>query len=418
MRFAPRPQNDFADYIHTYYRECRYHCGHIEAIAGKWMFRDLIPGMSDFDTRFLVDNGMTTDDWCRMSEVVGQVHLQLCERYPCWARNFEHLPGINLTWKELGAEGSYYPEYQQWTYYHATHPEKVAAALDRFARRPWDQKDEYFHLRKFCLYYGRYDRAIDPAVNLGVHANKYPLHSRLMHYFNPPVLSAVCLLERRNIPGKMDAFEIAAGLFPHLRCWELVRGILHAGYETPEWYQEPRLTELEDVLEEALQALARRLREVVTLVPAEAGVDIVAWQAALRRVPVDPALVIFDNAKFSRLMKGRLYFYCHAPSRFDTTWLIQNELKRIGESFFRAPFRTFWRIRTGHVVEDPASILDELCGDPLTQAEVDGARRFAQLTPGHWEAGRERPIALEIVAVFDDFFRALTRISQAVAAQQ
>ena len=75
MKFAPKPENDFADYIHTYYRECRYHFDRIEAIAGKWMFRDLIPGMSDFDTRFIVGDGMTVDDWCRMSSVVGEAHL-------------------------------------------------------------------------------------------------------------------------------------------------------------------------------------------------------------------------------------------------------------------------------------------------------------------------------------------------------
>ena len=418
MRFPPRPENDFADYIRTYYRECRYHFDKIEAIAGKWMFRDLMPGMSDFDTRFIVRDDMTVEDWCRMSTVVGEVHLQLCEKYPCWARNFEHLPGVNLTWGELGAERNYYPEYQQWTYYHSQHPDKVSRALDRFARRPWDAKDEYFHLKRFCLYYGRYSRTIDPAINLGVHEGKYPLHSRIMHYFNPPVLSAVCLLERHNIGGKMDGFEIAERLFPELRCWELVREILHAGYETPRWYAEPQVTELEDVLEEALASIAGRLREVITLVPPAAGTDIAAWRRALGEVPLDPALVIFDNAKFSRLMKGRLHFYGNAPSHFDTTWLIQNELKRLGESFFRAPFRTYWRIRTGEEVEDPAEILDQLRGDPLTDAEVEATREFARLTPGSWENGREHEIAAAITEVFDGFFSALTRISEAVAGAE
>ena len=66
MKFAPRPENDFADYIRTYYEACRYHCDKIEAIAGKWMFRDLLPGMSDFDTRFIVNDGMTVDRLVRV----------------------------------------------------------------------------------------------------------------------------------------------------------------------------------------------------------------------------------------------------------------------------------------------------------------------------------------------------------------
>jgi hypothetical protein len=67
MRFAPLPENDFRDYIHTYYRECRARFDRIEAIAGKWMYRDLFPAMSDFDTRFIVRDGLTAADWCAMS---------------------------------------------------------------------------------------------------------------------------------------------------------------------------------------------------------------------------------------------------------------------------------------------------------------------------------------------------------------
>ncbi len=414
MRFPLRPENDFAEYIRTYYRECRYRFERIEAIAGKWMFRDLAPGMSDFDTRFIVRDGMTADDWCRMSMAIGEAHLALCARVPAWARNLEHLPGVNLTWSELTAERSYYPEFQQWTYYHTEHPAQISAALEHFARRPWDVKDEYFHLKKFCLYYGRYDRTIDPAVNLGVHAVKYPLHSRLMHYFNPPVLSAVCLLERQNLAGKLDAFEWAARLFPELRCWEMVDEILHGGYETPRWYSEPHLTELEDALEEALGAIAARLRGVITLVPAEAGLEIAAWKRALPKAPIDPALVIFDNAKFARLMKGRLWFYLHAPAHFDTAWLFQNELRRIGQNFFRTPFQMFWQIRTGESVDNPANILDALRGGLLTEAEVEATREFDRITARPYEAATARDRAAAIVAVFDDFFRALFKISQAV----
>ena len=72
--------------------------------------------------------------------------------------------------------------------------------------------------------------------------------------------------------------------------------------------------ELEDALEQGLEAIAAGLRPEITLVPAAAGTDIAAWTTALQSVPVDPAMVIFDSAKFSRLMKGRLWFYARAPS--------------------------------------------------------------------------------------------------------
>ena len=414
MKFPPRPENDFAEYIRTYYRECRFAFDRIEAIAGKWMFRDLIPGMSDFDTRFIVRDDMTVDDWCHMSTAIGEAHLAMCRKYPAWARNLEHLPGINLTWTELTLERIYYPEFQQWTYYHSDHPERISAALDQFARRPWDAKDEYFQLKKFCLYYGRYNRTIDPPVNLGPQAVKYPLHSRLMHYFGPSVMSAASLLERRNFVGKFDAFDWAARHFPQLRCWDLVYEIFHAGYETPRWYEEPLLTNLDDALEEALRVLAASLREALTLVPREAGLDVAAWSRALAHAPIEPALLIFDNAKFARLMKGRLWFYSHAPDYFDTVWLIRNELGRIGRNYFRAPFQTYWKIRTGGSIDDPANILDALRGELLTATEVEATKTFDRLATGPTPAGKEKEVAAAIVDVFDDVFKALNKISSSV----
>ena len=414
MTFPPRPENDFHEFIRTYYETCRHRFPKIEAVAGKWMYRDLLPGMSDFDTRFICSDDMSVDDWCEMSEIVGKAHLEICETYPCWARNLEHLPGVNLTWEELGSEKTYYPEYRQWTFYHTTVPERMGDVLDTLGQRNWGTEDEYFHLKKFCLYYGRYDREIDPPVNLGAHVGKYGLHSRIMHYFNPPVMAAMCLLLRHPIKGKLDAFDLAAERFSDLDCWDMVREILHAGYETPRWYAEQRLVELEDALETALQAIAQSLPEVCTLIPPSAGTEVARWKQALAEAPLDPALVIFDNAKFSRLMKGRLHFYCDAPAHFDATWPVQNELLRLGQTFFRVPFATYWRIRTGEIVADPVTILDRLRGDPLTNAEVDATREFARLTPGTWEPGSENQVARAIIDVFDDFYRALARISASV----
>jgi len=411
MTFARKPENDFPSFIQTYYDECRKRFDGIEAIAGKWMFRDLIPGMSDFDARFICRDGMTADGWCEMGDAVGEAHLDICRKYACWARMLEHTPGINLTWDELTSERHYYPEFGMWTFYHTTRPDKLTAAQDYLKNRSWGIKDEYFHLKKFCLYYGRYDRQIDPGCNLFPHANKYPLHSRLMHYFTPPVQSAVCILEKRNIAGKFDSLEIAERLLPDLRCWAAIRQILHADYALPSWMEEPGLTTLEDYLAEALAAIAAKLREVITLVPAEAGVNISAWKEALNRVQIDPAMAIFEGIKFCRLMKGRLRFYARSPWHFEHQWCIENELKRIGNNFFKLPFGMYWRLRSGESVDDPLSILDNLKGDLLTEDEIAAVRQFVRLTPGTWKKGNECESALAIAEVFDDFFKALYKIS-------
>jgi len=411
MQFASQPENDFARYIRCYYDACRARFDRIEAIAGKWEFRDLIPGMSDFDTRFIVRDGMTVADWCRMSEAIGEVHLALCEQYPHWARNLEHLPGINLTWDELAAEKHYYPEYEQWTFYHTEQPARLREVQDHFRYRPWDAKNEYFHLKKFCLYYGRYDRRIDPPVNLGAHESKYPLHSRLMHYFNPPVLSAVCILDRANLRGKFAAFERARELFPDLACWPIIAEIFAADYRIPRWYEEPRLTQLEDALETALQTITLKLRPVITLVPASAGFDVARWKQALQRTVLPPAARVFEHAKFARLMKGRLRFYSLAPPHFDPTWPIANELRRMDNNLFRMPFRIYWNCRAGRDVEDPSAILDNLLDDPLSPEQVAAAREFHRLL-SEWKPGRERESARAVADVFDDYFGALGAISR------
>lgn len=411
MRFAPKPENDFAHYIQTYYDECHSRFSKIEAIAGKWAFRDLIPGMSDFDTRFIVSDDMTDSDWCEMSDAVGDAHLALCRRYPFWSRNLEHLPGLNLTWSEFVDERFYYPEYKQWSFYHSATPKRLSESLDAIFARSWDIKDEYFHLKKFCLYYGRYNRSIDPAINLGVHENKYPLHSRIMHYFLPPLQSALILLRKENIAGKFEAIESGSKLFPQLECWDVINEILNGNYETEKWYQEPLVSQFEDMLEVALEFLARELRGVVTIPPVEAGVEVEEWNTALKNVPIDPAMKIFDHAKFARLMKGRLKFYANAPAHFDFTWLINNELNRMGNNFFTVPFSTFCSLKSGKEVNTTEKLL-EILEDHVSVEEFKALKAFAYIIFKPIENGDENARAIDIAEIFDPFYMTLSKITK------
>jgi len=415
--FTSRPENYFQEFIETYYTECRSRFGGIEAIAGKWTFEDLIPGMSDFDARFICNNDMTADDWCRMSMAVGQAHLELCKRRPEWARILEHLPGINLTWNELIDESTYYPEYKQWTFYHSSKAEQLRHAEEKLARRPWDAKDEYFHLKKFLLYWGTYDRSIDPPVNLGQYENKYPLHSRMMHYFTPPVQSALSILRRKTVRGKMEALTLGREMLPETDIFTEVIKTVERHYEVPDLYDEPELSKLEQRLFDGLKHAGNRLGEAITILADTNGPEPEEWKSALKDVPVDPSLQIFDNAKFARLMKGRLYFYTNVPPHFDNLWCIRTELNRIGDSFFRAPFGTFWEISRGEKVDDPAEIVPRLCPEILTQDEVECTLAFDRLTRMDYK-GRETEIAKEIVKIYDGFFQGLHRISRNIMELQ
>ena len=319
-----QPPNDFPQFIETYYRECRARVPQIEAIAAKWTFEDLIPGMSDFDTRFICSDTMTAEDWCKMSMRVGQVHLDLCRRYPKWARILEHLPGVNLTWQELTSEETYNPEYKQWTFYDSTEPQRLSRAEDRLAGREWDSKDEYFHLKKFLTYYAPYDRSIDPAINLGPYTNKYPLHSRLMHYFTPPLQSAVSILQRQTVAGKMEALRLARVMFPELNVVEELMQVVEKHYEVPHLCQEPAISELEARLFEGLKRVAVRLSGEITILPNTEHTTPEDWKAALAQIPIASVLAIFDYTKFARLMKGRFYFYTQVPDHFASILLMRN----------------------------------------------------------------------------------------------
>jgi len=413
MAFEHLPPNDFTEFIQTYYNECRSRIPEIEAIAGKWTFDDLLPGISDFDTRFICSNSMTADGWCRMSMAVGQVHLDLCKKYPKWARILEHLPGINLTWDELMDESTYYPEYNQWTFYHCSQPKLLNQAKEKLTHRLWNIKDEYFYLKRFLNFYGPYNRSIDPAVNLGPYENRYPLHSRLMHYFTPPVQSAVSILKRKAIMGKMEALQIAQQIFPETNIFNEVIDIVKQNYEVSELYEESTLSELEIRLFDGLKLVASRLARAITILPNSHNTSLEDWKESLKQVPIDPSLLIFDNAKFARLMKGRLYFYTHVPSHFDSIWCIQNELKRIGNNFFRVPFRIFWEITRRERIENPAQIVSQLSPDILTSEEVKHTLVFDRLTRVDCK-GREIEIAKKIIDIFNGFFHALYKISQKV----
>ena len=50
----------------------------------------------------------------------------------------------------------------------------------------------------------------------------------------------------------------------------------------------------------------------------------------------------------------------------------------------------------------------------MSPSEVEGTKAFARLTPDEWEVGKEHEIAADIVEVFDEFSRALNKISEAV----
>ena len=415
MDFAPRPENDFRRFIDTYYTRCREVCPKIRAIAGKWEFEDLIPGLSDFDTRFIVDHSTTVEDWAQMSLAVGAVHTELAREEPQWARILEHLPGINLTAAEAAHPAMYSPEFRQWTF-HLGNPQIIAPIESSLGSKPWSARDELFHLKKIALYFGPYQRGIDPPINLGRWETKYALHSRLMHYFTPPVQAAVSLATRCTVRGKLESLRMARELFAQPHVIDIVLDTVARHYEVPDLYDDPGLEQLERELEGYLQTAWSRLAGCVSLIevdPADSREDLRRKTAA---VWYDPGDAVFSSLRFARFLKGRLLFYARSIPWFDSEWLIRNELGRMVANFHRTPLVAYGQIRFSEKLA-PEEVLDRLRGNLLDDDVCDGVKAFVDLVNAPLAPGQERQRATEAAAAYDAIHTMIVALSADVLAR-
>lgn len=409
MNFEPPPVNDFRNFFGTYFERCRNLAPNIRVVAAKWTFEDLIPGLSDFDTRFIVDDTTTVDDWHAMSLAVGQVHTELAVEVKHWARNLEHLPGLNLTVGEITHPLLYYPEFSQWTFYGGD-AESIETIESVLARRTWSGRDEIYHLKKIATYFGPYMRGIDPPVNVGPWENKYPLHSRFMHYFTPPVQAMVSLAQRRTVRGKLESLRIARQTLPNPQVIDLIFDALDKHYELPSLYEEPQLTQLETDLERYLNEAWAHIGEHVTLIEPADDETRQTLAAKVHAIPVDPIEAYFAGTKFARLMKGRLLFYGSDIAWFDSIWLIENEIGRIVNNFCIKPLEAYGLARFGEAL-DADAVLDRLRGNLLDSNLVDGVRRFMRVAGAPLEKGKEKQQAREAAEVYEPVLSMIERLS-------
>lgn len=409
MKFAPRPGNDFRAFYTTYFERCRARFPHIEALAAKWTFEDLIPGLSDFDTRLICRNGMTADDWIAMSLAVGGVHGDMTREFPQWARILEHLPGLNLTWAELADPQTYYPEFNQWSFYQGQQ-DRIEQLQQVLRAREWSASDEFFHIKKFSIYYGPYQRGIDPPINLGPYENKYPLHSRVWHYFVTPLQSALSILGRHGISGKMETLRRAGEALGHADIVRRVLDIVECHYEAPALLQDPGMAHFEKELEGCLAAAYRRLLPELTLFRGRPDDTPEQLRARVAAIPADPIRQFFEFTKFARLMKGRLLFYAEDIPHFDSIPCIRIDLGRMRANFVEKPLKVYgrWRYGADLTMADVAARLE---GDLWTAADREGVLSLARLAQLPDDPVMYKPLARRIAANFDLYLRAIEKLS-------
>lgn len=415
MNFEPIPENDFAAFSSMYYERCRAQIPQIVGSAAKWRFEDLIPGLSDFDTRLFYADGMSAADWTEASLAIGRVHTQMAEEFPHWARNLEHLPGLNLTLSEVTAPELFYPEFQQWTFYHGDE-----ATLDTMrhaiASHAWADADEAYHLKKIATFFGRYNRTIDPPVNLGPFENKYPLHSRFMHYFTPCVQAMASLKLKRNVHGKLESLRLASEQFPQLEVIDRVFESLDQHYECPAWYKEPQLSELEDELETYLNTAWATLEGELEHIKVDPNDDRAAIARKVAAISADPVETFFGGTRFARQMKGRLIFFAQNIPWFDSQWLIQIELGRIVKMLYHIPMNIIGEMRyDSSPGTAPHQVLQLLEGDLLDAELCNGMRRFVEVASQPIEPGQEKAAARAVAACCDPVLQIITILGDVVA---
>jgi len=299
--------------------------GHVVALAAKWRKADLVPGLSDMDFRIICDDQTTVDDWVEIDRAMGRIHLEMVRGHPEWNRINEHPAGAGMTVAEVMDERFYNPEYAVWDLWWGRR-DWLDDLKSYVAARPFGRSDEHAHLSRFLTYYSPYIHGIDPAHNLGVFENKYPLHSRCWHYFAPPMLSAACVLAQRNFPGKLEGL---AWLRDRGHIPEHVAAVLaqvDAHYETPELELPQRLAAFEEFLFTGFQQIYRPMCDAARHLDVDPGARPEALKKQLAGEDAAPLERFMESLRWARTRAGRYYFYANAPEHFSATHFMVAEL--------------------------------------------------------------------------------------------
>ena len=309
---------------------------HFVGVAGKWARKDLVPGLSDLDSRIICDGETSADDWVEIDRVIGEVHLDMVRRHPEWNRINEHTAGAAMSISEVMDERFYNPEYPVWDVW--TGPKEWLNELKAYVlKRPFGHSDEHFHLSRFLGFFSPYIHGIDPAVNLGEFEPKYALHSRCWHYFAPPMLSAASVMAGRNFESKRDGIEWLTENGPiREQAGEVLRQV-DAHYETEELDDEQRLLRFEEFLHKGFIAVYPVICSSLRHLEVDPSAEISTVKKRLGEKQPTTSEMLMENLRWARTRAARYFFYSHAPEHFEVEHFMAAEmiwLKRLTRPMF------------------------------------------------------------------------------------
>ena len=171
-------------------------------------------------------------------------------------------------------------------------------------------------------------------------------------------------------------------------------------YEIPEYYQEPKLTQIEDMLEKYLKDMYLVLKEHVTLIKVEAEDTPESIREKVSEIPIDSVEEFTDGTRFGRLMKGRLQFYATQIPWFDTDWLIPNEVNRMAKNFYDRPLKAY-AIARWHKDMSPETVLERLRGSLFNSQIAEGVKKFVSISRQPLEEDKMKERAAEMAEFYE-----------------
>jgi len=383
------------------------------ATVAKWRPEDLIPGLSDIDTR-IVAQEMSPEEWMALDQVISDVHLDLVRERPEWSRKLEHEPGYCLTPEEAFDPLLYQAEMAHWSFYYGDQ-EFIIQVREHMRGRPWELRDELHHLKRWLMFWGPYNREIDPPINVALPIEpKYALHSRAMHYFVPSLQAALSLVSRRTVHGKREALYRWLESFPQERVLNETAHMLEVHYGVAALEDREELFSYEDRCYAFLRRIAPQVLDVVTAVQLPKNGDIDQAMALLRAgmgaLRVNPLSGVYNGLRGSRPRRARYWLYLKAPEHFATDWLIRNEVGFLQRNFTHYTWAAYAALRWG----EPDLPLDELLAraqpNPLSREEARLVAEMFAIAERTKEPSMARQALQEAAECYADYYAVLDKI--------
>jgi hypothetical protein len=382
----------------------------LSLLTCKWRPEDLIPGLSDLDTRVICEE-IGPEDWVRLDELAYRAHLEITQARPEWARKLEHTPGVCSTKSEVLDGVLFQPEMRDWDFYWGDR--EFFDRLRTFVQnRPWGAVDEYYFLAKrFVPWCTPYNRSIDPPVNIPPRLlSKYALHSRVMHYFVPCIKAALAVINRNTVTGKRESLYRWAQICPQESVLREAIDMLELHYEVP-WLEDKQAWyAFEERLWQFIQKITPEVLRCVTIVDLGNDLSMENLRRKLKDTAGEPMMTLYNGVRFTRIRKGRWQFYLNAPSFFDTGQLCLWEISWLSHTFTGPLFEAYAQIKWG----EQGLTLDEILAR-MTPALID--EREGCIIRQVFAAAAGRPTSTEArerlsraVEVFTDYYLILERM--------